>query len=63
MEVLRITQGIDELIFRRATSYKILQQAIESGFIPLSEDGLRRVRDGSTSLEEVSRVVDLTNRI
>ncbi len=63
MEVLRISRGVDDLIFKRATSYEILQVAIESGFIPLSEDGLRRVRDGSTSLEEVSRVVDLTSRV
>jgi len=63
MEVLRISQGIDDLIFKRATSYEILKVAIESGFIPLSDDGLRRVRDGSTSLEEVSRVVDLTSRV
>ncbi|MEM7206627.1 MAG: ATPase, T2SS/T4P/T4SS family [Pseudomonadota bacterium] len=63
MEVLRINQGIDDMIFKRATSYAILQVALESGFKPLSEDGLRRVRDGSTSLEEVSRVVDLTDRV
>ena len=63
MEVLRINQTIDDLIFKRATSYEIQQSAIDAGFIPLSEDGLRRVRDGSTSLEEVSRVVDLTDRI
>ncbi|MEM7292555.1 MAG: ATPase, T2SS/T4P/T4SS family [Pseudomonadota bacterium] len=63
MEVLRINQSIDDMIFKRATSYEILQTAIDSGFIPLSEDGLRRVYDGSTSLEEVSRVVDLTNRV
>jgi general secretion pathway protein E/type IV pilus assembly protein PilB len=29
----------------------------------LAEDGLRCVRDGSTSLEEVARVVDLTERM
>ena len=63
MEVLRINQAIDDLIYKRATSYEIQKTAISTGFIPLSEDGLRRVRDGSTSLEEISRVVDLTDRI
>jgi type II secretory ATPase GspE/PulE/Tfp pilus assembly ATPase PilB-like protein len=33
------------------------------GFTTLADDGLRRVLDGSTSLEEVGRVVDLTDRM
>jgi type II secretory ATPase GspE/PulE/Tfp pilus assembly ATPase PilB-like protein len=33
------------------------------GFRPLADDGLRRVLDGSTSLEELGRVVDLTDRM
>jgi type II secretory ATPase GspE/PulE/Tfp pilus assembly ATPase PilB-like protein len=63
MEVLRMTPELDELIFRRATRGEMLDSALSNGFRPISEDGLRRVRDGVTSLEEVSRVVDLTNRV
>jgi general secretion pathway protein E/type IV pilus assembly protein PilB len=37
--------------------------AYEKGFRALSEDGLRRVMDGSTSIEEVGRVIDLTARM
>ena len=37
--------------------------AAAKGFRPLAEDGIRRVREGITSLEEVSRVVDLTDRV
>jgi type IV pilus assembly protein PilB len=33
------------------------------GFRPLVEDAVRRVLDGSTSLDEISRVVDLTDRL
>ncbi len=62
MEVLRINQHIDELIVARASRFEIQQAAIKSGFIPLAEDGLRRVREGLTSLQEVSRVIDLTQR-
>ena len=61
MEVLRITPTIDSLIATEAPAAAIQRAALESGCVPLSEDGLRRVRDGSTSLAEVSRVVDLTN--
>jgi type II secretory ATPase GspE/PulE/Tfp pilus assembly ATPase PilB-like protein len=37
--------------------------ALTKGFITLAEDGIRRVLDGSTSLEEVARVVDLTDKV
>jgi type II secretory ATPase GspE/PulE/Tfp pilus assembly ATPase PilB-like protein len=63
MEVLRIDPDLDELIARRATNQEITNMALEKGFIPIAEDGARRVLDGTTSLEEVSRVIDLTQRM
>ena len=63
MELLRMDADIDDLIARRATAREIRQAALAKGFRPLAEDGLRRVLDGSTSLEEVARVVDLTERM
>jgi type II secretory ATPase GspE/PulE/Tfp pilus assembly ATPase PilB-like protein len=63
MELLRLDADLDELIARRATMREIKQTALAKGFRTLAEDGLRRVIDGSTSLEEVARVVDLTERM
>jgi general secretion pathway protein E/type IV pilus assembly protein PilB len=63
MEVLRVDGDIDELIARRATAREIRKTALSKGFRTLAEDGLRRVLDGSTSIEEVARVVDLTERM
>ncbi|MDP3032015.1 MAG: GspE/PulE family protein [Rhodocyclaceae bacterium] len=63
MEILRLDGDIDELIVRRATSREIRNVAVAKGFRPLAEDGLRRVIEGATSLEEVARVVDLTERM
>jgi general secretion pathway protein E/type IV pilus assembly protein PilB len=63
MEVLRLDGDLDELIARRATAREIRKAALGKGFRTLSEDGLRRVLDGSTSIEEVARVVDLTERM
>jgi type II secretory ATPase GspE/PulE/Tfp pilus assembly ATPase PilB-like protein len=37
--------------------------ALKKDFRPISEDGVRRVREGITSLDEVSRVIDLTSRV
>ena len=63
MELLRLDADLDELVARRATMREIKQAALAKGFRSLAEDGLRRVREGSTSLEEVGRVVDLTERM
>ena len=37
--------------------------ALEKGFRPLAEEGIARVLDGSTSLAEVARAVDLTGAL
>ena len=63
MEILCMNADLDELIARRSTAREIRQRAERQGFIPLADDGLRRVLDGSTSLEELARVVDLTDRM
>ncbi len=63
MEILRMNSDIDELIARRSTVREIRHMADRNGFISLADDGLRRVLDGSTSIEELGRVVDLTDRM
>ncbi|MBL8427467.1 MAG: Flp pilus assembly complex ATPase component TadA [Dechloromonas sp.] len=63
MELLRIDAGIDELIARRATTHEIRSRALLQGFTTLADDGMLRVLNGVTSLEELARVVDLTDRM
>ncbi len=60
MELLKIDPEIDELMARQATTRELSAAALARGFRPLSEAGIQRVKDGTTSLDEVSRVVDLT---
>jgi type II secretory ATPase GspE/PulE/Tfp pilus assembly ATPase PilB-like protein len=36
--------------------------ALSKGFRPLADQGIARVLDGSTTISEVSRAVDLTGR-
>lgn len=61
LEILRMDADIDELIARRATTREITRKAHEKGFKPLAEDAINRVKAGVTSIEEISRVVDLTS--
>ena len=63
MELLRMNSDLDELVARRSTVREIRQLADRQGFETLADDGLRRVLDGSTSIEELGRVVDLTDRM
>jgi type II secretory ATPase GspE/PulE/Tfp pilus assembly ATPase PilB-like protein len=63
MELIRMDPNLDELIARRATPKEILNAARAAGFISLAEDGTRRVMEGSTSLDELARVIDLTERM
>lgn len=63
IEILRFDHGLDELVAHRASLQEMTNYALSHGFTPIVEDGIRRVREGITSLSEVRRVVDLTDRI
>jgi general secretion pathway protein E/type IV pilus assembly protein PilB len=63
MELFKLDPEIDELIARRATGREIRMAAGAKGFRTLAEDAIARVLLGQTGLEEISRVVDLTDRV
>jgi general secretion pathway protein E/type IV pilus assembly protein PilB len=63
MELLKVDGEIDELMAHRATARELLKAAVAKGFRTLADDGARRVLDGSTSVDELMRVVDLTERM
>jgi type IV pilus assembly protein PilB len=63
MEVLKMTPELDDMLAHEATAREIKEAALSSGFRGIAEDGIRRVLLGDTSLEEVSRVADLTERL
>ncbi len=63
MEVLHFDDEMDELVARGGTQGDLLRLAVSKGFRTLAEVGTSRVIEGQTSLEEVSRVVDLTSRL
>jgi type IV pilus assembly protein PilB len=55
-EVLEITEGIKELINKKAAAREIEQLAKENGMVKMFEDGVIKAKKGITSLEEVLRV-------
>lgn len=56
-EVLLMSEEIRRLAVAEATAERIKQVAIEEGMMTLRQDGLEKVRQGVTSIEEVCRVV------
>jgi len=63
IEILKISADMDDLIARRASAREMKNLALSEGFRPLVVDACRRVLDGTTSIDEISRVVDLTDRL
>lgn len=63
MELLKLDGELDEMMAHRATAREMLTAAMAKGFRTLADDGIRRVLDGSTALEELMRVIDLTDRM
>ena len=63
MEILKLDSDMDDLIARRASIRDLKNNALERGFRPLAQDGIRRILQGVTSVAEVSRVVDLSDRM
>jgi type II secretory ATPase GspE/PulE/Tfp pilus assembly ATPase PilB-like protein len=63
MEIFKLDAEIDEMIARRATAREVRMAASARGFRTLAEDALSRVLMGQTSVEEICRVVDLTDRV
>ena len=59
MELLFIDEELDAMIARRSHFDEMQATARKKGLVTLAEDGLRRVREGVTSLAEVRRVIDL----
>lgn len=53
-EVLIITDDIKELISENASSLEIKRKALETGYEPLVIDGIRKVLNGITTLEEIN---------
>ncbi|MGD8711733.1 MAG: type IV-A pilus assembly ATPase PilB [Thiohalophilus sp.] len=55
-QVMPITDGIGRLIMEGANAMELADQAAKEGIPDLRKSGLKKVKDGMTSLEEINRV-------
>lgn len=63
LEVLKVDADLDEMIAEQATMGRIKKHLKSRGFKTIADDAIRRVLEGITSLDEVTRVIDLTDRL
>ena len=54
-EVMEITEDLRELILVGASGLELRRKAVDQGMITLRSSGLRKVKDGMTTIEEVVR--------
>jgi general secretion pathway protein E len=55
-EVLPISETLSSMIARSASKDEMMQQAIQEGFVSMFENGMKKVVEGKTTIEEVLRV-------
>ena len=55
-EILRVSEGIKNLIMANATSDDIEKQAKKEGMMTMLEDGIVKCVQGITTIEEILRV-------
>lgn len=55
-QVMPISEGLSRLIMEGANAMQLADQAEKEGIPDLRKSGLKKVRDGLTSLEEINRV-------
>ncbi len=54
-EVMEVTEELRELILVGASSLELRRKAIDEGMLTLRSSGLRKVKDGVTTIEEIVR--------
>lgn len=62
-EILRIDQGMDELIATKATRNQMMEYALQNGFVPMVQDGITKLLAGDIDIPELINTVDLTDRL
>lgn len=62
IEVLRFSEELDEMVAEKLTIGKMKQKLKQQGYMTMADDAVRRILEGMTTLDEVSRVINLTDR-
>ena len=61
-EIIKVDEEIKSLITKRATEAEIFRAASAKGMKVLAESGIRKVKSGRTTLEEINKVVEIARQ-
>jgi type IV pilus assembly protein PilB len=56
-EIMPVTEALERLIVERKSADELMRVAVAEGMVSLRQDGLQRVVQGVTTVEEISRVI------
>ena len=59
VEILMMDEDLDKLVAEGKPKGDLKEKAVEKGFKSMKDDGILKILEGKTSIEAVSRVVDL----
>ncbi len=62
-EIFPIDKKADELIAANAARGVLIEHALSVGFVPMMQDGINKVLQGVTDIEELVRTIDMTERL
>lgn len=55
-EIIEMDESLHDLIVKRAPTSVLTQAAVKKGFAPLVQDGVRKIADHVTTIEEIMRI-------
>lgn len=55
-QVMPISEAMENLIIQNCSTNELVEQSASEGVLTLRESGLRKVKDGITSIEEINRI-------
>ncbi len=58
-EAIRMTEAIENAVEMNPSERDIRKAAADQGFLSLTEDAIAKILDGTTTMDEVARVVDI----
>lgn len=62
-EILIFDEGLDDIVANSGSKSQLKAEAIKKGFVPMSEDGIQKVLQGVTSLQALTKIVNLSDRL
>ncbi len=63
IEILRVDEGLNNLIANKAPRKAMMDYALDNGFIPMVEDGIDKVLQGIVDLGQLVGTIDMTDRM